>query len=155
MVISMPCTTGWGVSSRTSCVRAVRGLGYACKTAYLTKCHHAPPAAGEAALFGASMALMNAGFGIAVVTQAVILAAWYAWIAAQTSWRNYGRACAHGLKVITWREAVRLQPSLYLRGAPLQSLRIGTTASECEGCPAPVQYGGLCPGNSRLYFPET
>lgn len=141
----MPCTTGWGMSSCTSCVRAVRGLGYACKAAYLTKCHHVPPAAGEAALFGASMALVNAGFGIAIVTQGVILAAWCACSAAQTSWRIYGRACAYGLKVITWCEAVRLQPSLYLRDAPLQSLRFGTMASECEGYPAPVQHKGLRP----------
>lgn len=96
------------MSDRTCCVCAVRGLGYACKAAYLTKCHHSSPAAGEAALFGASLALMNAGFGIAVVTQCVILSAWCACSAQMSLW-NCGLTCADGLFVSTSCEAVRLQ----------------------------------------------
>lgn len=57
-------------------IHAVRGIGYAFKAAYLTKCYRSATAAGEGGLFGAWLALTNAGFGIAIVAQCLILAAW-------------------------------------------------------------------------------
>ncbi|KAK9845738.1 hypothetical protein WJX81_001040 [Elliptochloris bilobata] len=51
----------------------LRGLGYAFQAVYITKC--ASPE-GQGGYWGAWLAITNAGFGVAIVAQCLILAAW-------------------------------------------------------------------------------
>ena len=52
---------------------AVRGLGYAFQANYITRC--ASPE-GQGGYWGAWLAITNAGFGVAIIAQCLILAAW-------------------------------------------------------------------------------
>ena len=52
---------------------AVRGLGYAFQASYIPRC--ASPE-GQGGFWGAWLAITNAGFGVAIIAQCLILAAW-------------------------------------------------------------------------------